>query len=261
MPFSKISFLLALLLLTAAGPGYPADASKLKAAWADAEAVRSVFFIEGMSCRACTIMLHRKINGAEGVYWARFNFPLRLLTVYHSPKAFPASAVTAMMDGSSELKASLLAHKPAASFKPGRKPALASWKGGRVDLSETGPVLKPFERYLTDEMGETDERTQVCHEILGENARNRLLAAIAIKEGVGAGASVKEFPRPVLKDFYWRDNTAPSTPDERALAAYVSKKTSDGSPKDEMRLFDNLLKKLYAETVFEFTGEYAEIRK
>lgn len=258
MPFRKIALILAVVLSAFAARAAESAPSGLKNAWVDVHAVRSVFFIEGMSCRACAMMLHRKINGSKGVYWARFNFPLRLLTLYHSPQSFPASNVTGAMDGSSELKATLIAQKPASVFKPGKTAKLASWNGARVDSSEKEPILKPFASYLTAEMGESDERTQVYYEILGENARNRLLWSMAMKEGVEDLPSIKEFPRPVMKDFYWQENTAPTTPTDRAVAAYVSKMTSGSSPKDEMKQFEDLLKRIYAETAFEFTGEYAE---
>lgn len=256
--FSRFFSIIALLLCLSS-PTLAADSKKLAAAWADKGAARSVFFIDGMACRACTMMLDRKLNTAKGVYWARFNFPLRLLTLYHDPKSYPTASIEKLMDGSSELRAVLMESKPAATFKPGKSTPLASWNGGKVELSEAGRIVDPFREYLAKEMGETDEKTQVFHEILGEAARNRILAALAAREGFKGEAPVEELPRPVMKDFYWfRDIAAPSRED-RAIAEFLGKKVLNGTPDAEMKLFDGFLLDLWKKSALDFRGEYLEI--
>lgn len=256
--FSRFFSIIALLLCLTS-PSLAADSGKLAAAWADKGAARSVFFIEGMTCRACTMLLDRKLNTAKGVYWARFNFPLRLLTVYHDPKTYPTANVEKLMDGSSELRALHLASAPAASFKPGKSTPLASWKGGKVEGSGAGRILDPFREYLAKEMGESDEKTQVFYEILGEAVRTRILAALAAKEGFRGETRLEELPRPIIKDFYWFKEIAAPSREDRAIAEFLGKKVLTGTPDAEMKLFDGFLSDLWKKSALDFRGEFLEI--
>ena len=78
--------LLVFLSLSLADPSAAASrAERYREGLNDPAAVRSVYFVRGMSCRACTMLIDRKLNSEEGIYWARFNYPLRIFTVVHDP--------------------------------------------------------------------------------------------------------------------------------------------------------------------------------
>lgn len=247
-----------LLLLALAGGSAAAEKPGLKEAWADKNAVRSVFFIEGMACRACSMILDRKINNSKGVYWARFNFPMRLFTIYHDPKAYPTKNIENYMDGSAELKAVLLSSAPAAKFKPTNKSQLASWKGGKADVSEMEMVLRPFKDYLNKELGDTPEKVQLYHEILGEAMRNRALAQLAKSEGFNGDTKITDLPNPIVKDFYWTDDIAAPSRDDRAITEYLTAKVLTEKVTNEMEAFDLFLLDFWKKSGMDFRGEYLE---
>jgi len=90
---SLVALLVLFLPVRFAAAEPPARLAGLTRAWKDPNAVRSVFFIHGMSCRACTMLLDRRLSTTAGLFWARFNFPLRTLTVYHDPRALPTRTI------------------------------------------------------------------------------------------------------------------------------------------------------------------------
>jgi copper chaperone CopZ len=246
-----------LLAFVLAGAAQAASLDGLRKAWADPAASRSTFFIGGMSCRACTMMLDRNLSRTPGVLWARFNYPLRLLTVYHDPRKTAAEAIVASIGASGELRAVHLETRPARNARPAVKDSLASWKGGSVAAAAAPAILKPFEPTLREQLGDSPERAQVIYEILGEAVRNRILAALAKKEGYAKGGSPPPLPDVVAKDFYWPEKLLPLTPDEAAIARFLSAGVLKAGG-NERKDFEAWLLGLWRSIGFDFRGEVAE---
>lgn len=242
-----------------AGSAQAASPDGLRKAWADPTAVRSTFFIEGMSCRACTMMLDLNLNRTPGILWARFNYPLRLLTAYHDPKKVSSDTIVASVAKAKELKAVFLESRPAARFKPGPKGSLAAWKGGTVGAKEATAILKPFETSLREQLGDSAERSQVEYEILGEVVRNRILLGFARKAGYTGKGQPGALPEVVAKDFYWPEKLLPLTSDEASLAAFLNGEVLMAKAEEQRRKdFDAWLLRLWRKIDIDFRGEVAE---
>jgi hypothetical protein len=257
MPRNRIYRILPLALLLLPSPAMAARAQGLLKAWADPSALRSTFFIEGMTCRACSIPMDIHVNGKEGVYWGRFNYPLRLLTVYHDPKKASADTIRAIVDQAKEFRTVFLESRPAAEFKPSPNAPLATWKGGAVPAAKVKTILQPFEEHLRAELGDSEEVPQVRYEILGEAVRNRLLAARAKKAGFPGKRAVSRLPEVVIKEFYWPEKMLPLSPDETAIAGFVLVQVLGGD-QNNRRAFENWLLNLWRGIAFEFRGEAVE---
>ncbi len=219
------------------------------------EAVRSVFFISGMSCRACTTILDKKIGKMEGVYWARFNFPLRLLTVYRDPKTAPAQSLAALVDNSGELKAKLLHEEPSSKILADKNKELAKWDGAKLALSESGAILKPFEENLKSLMGETPETAQVRYEILGEALRNKMILVEASAVRQKPAPALTDLPPVIAKDFYWPDSLRPLSENEKTVGAFIEERVTKKDFENGRKLFDEWLFGLYRKAKFDFRGE------
>lgn len=175
---------LALLISSAIAPVHAVRDQCLVEAWKDPDALRSVFLVEEMTCRACTMILDRHLNREEGIYWARFNYPLRLLVVHHDPRKVPADALEDFVDRSEEFRAVHLGSSPAWGFRSGKAVPVASWSGGSFSPGQASRRLEPFLPVLWREFGdhENEEKTQAAYEILGEMVRTEILAAAAAAE-------------------------------------------------------------------------------
>lgn len=249
---------LALIPLLLAPLAEAAQGDALPRAWADPAAVRSTFFVEGMSCRACTMMLDLNLNRTPGILWARFNYPLRLLTVYHDPKKASSDAIAAFVAKAKELKAVFLESRPATGFKPSSKGSLAVWKAGTVGAAEAAAILKPFEASLREQLGGSEERPQVEYEILGEAVRNRILFGLARKGGYTGKGQTGSLPEVVAKDFYWPDSLVPLTSDEASVGAFLKDKVLTAPAEPQRRKdFDAWLLRLWRKIGFDFRGEVA----
>lgn len=248
---------IALGALLLAAPTPAASPDGLRRAWGDPAAVRSTFFVEGMTCRACTLMLDLHLNRTPGVYWARFNYPLRLLTVYHDPRKASSSSVAAVVDKAGELTAVALGSRPAARFAPGPKAPLAAWKGGSVAKGEARAILTPFQASLREQLGDSAERPQVEYEILGEAVRHRILLGLARKAGHRKD-SAASLPEVVAKDFYWPEDRLALTPDEAAVAAFLHRSVLTARTEEQRRRdFDAWLLDLWRSIDLDFRGESA----
>ena len=258
MRLKQASWLLLPALLTSITTAAAAPRSDgLKKAWADASARRSTFFVEGMTCRACSVAMDVRLSEKDGVYWSRFNYPLRLLTVYHDPKKVPAEAITATVHLAKEFRAVPLASRPAAGYRPSKKSPLATWKGGTAAVADAEGILRPFEANLRKEIRDSEEVIQVRYEILGEAVRNRILLERAKKAGYPGKSAVAQLPEVLAKDFYWPDNLLDVSPSEAAIAGFVTTEVMAGKMNDP-KAFDAWLLKLWREIEFDFRGEALE---
>lgn len=258
------SFVAAVTLFTlpAGGAARSERAGKLEEAAASKQIVRTVYFVEGMSCRACTLLLDRHLAKEKGVLWARFNYPLRLFTAYHDPDVMSVTKLEEFVDQHEELDVVLMESRPAASFPKGD--AVAVWRGGSYALSDALALPPKFQQGLSDYMLDegTPEWYQVVYEIAGEDVRNLILQGLARKNGFD-GAEAAELPFVVSKDFYWPSGNLEPTADEKAMARYVSKEILGGEEghKESIKKFDAWLKVLYEELDFEFRGEIMELQE
>lgn len=252
------NILAVLLLLSVAVSSSAADAAGLDKALAAPGTLRSVFFVEGMSCRACTTILEKRIANAPGVLWSRFNFPLRLLTAYHDPKIVSRDKIAALVNDSGELKAVFLSGVAASELKPVTRVNLGEWKGGKVMHCDTVAILRPFEHFLKELLGETRELPQARYEILGEHVRNKIFLEAAKKAGYGRKAGAEEFPPVIAKDFYWPETLRPLTGDEKIIAAFIEEEVTKKDPENSGKLFDAWLLALWRDLNFNFYGEFAE---
>jgi len=258
---------LLLLLLTAgtslaAAAGTPRSAG-LQMAWKAPGSVRNVFFVGNMSCRACTFLLDRRLAREEGVFWTRFNYPLRLLVIYHDPGAFPVSRVEGFVAQAGELSTVLLESGPASSYRPAAGDSPARWKGGALTLEEALGAPEPFEETLREMMIErgSGEWNQIAYEIAGEEARNRIFLELARAAGYGDGKAPVEQPAMLSKDFYWPVELLPLTVDEAAVARFVREQIIKGDETEIGRdRFDSWLLDLWKELSFDFRGEYLELQ-
>lgn len=259
-----------LLLFTLVGHGAtaaPAAAARsngLTTAWSDPAASRSVFFLHGMACRACTFLIDRALASRKGVFWARFNYPLRLLVVYHDPSIWPVSGVKEFIDQSGELSATLLESLAARSVQPGGDDPAASWSGGTLSRVEAGKAPARFEETLGAMMIErgTEEWAQIAYEIAGEEVRTRIFLALARAGGYAEGASPVELPVVISKDFYWPVELLPLTADEAAIARFIRQEVIRGDETEVGReRFDDWLLDLWKKAALDFRGEILEVTK
>ena len=136
------------LSLPAPTAASPDRSASLRRAYSAEGAVRIVYFVRGMNCRACTIIIDRLLNGMEGVYWARFSYPIRLLTVYSDPAKLPGNAVEDLIASSGKLQLVLLESAAAGDYAPGVGDPVAKWKGGSLSLAEAREAPARFKSML-----------------------------------------------------------------------------------------------------------------
>lgn len=254
---------LTFFLAGASGAAQPRR-NRLPAAWSSPGAVRSVLFVRGMTCRACTMLLDRSLNASAGVLWARFNFPLRLLVVYHDPKTAPLSTITTLVSSAGELRAETVHSGPAGRFAPGGKGPIASWKGGALTRGEAKSTLDRFAASLRNigiDEG-SDELDQFSYEILGEEVRTRVLKASAAAAGFGTGPPGTTLPTVIPREFYWPADALDPTPEEAGIARYLREKVLLGDEGEKGRArFDDWLLALWLKTELEFFGEHLELKR
>lgn len=261
---SPVLLLAASLLLAPAASAAPERTEELRKGLAAPGTLRSVFFIGGMSCRACTLIIDRHLNEREGVHWARFNYPLRLFTVYHDPARAGVAAIERMIAATGELRARLLESEPAAGQAPGRAGAVASWKGGSMSRPEAEAAPVPFAATLADNMIDegSEEWNQVVYEIAGEAVRNRILRAAAAGDGYHPPAGKVDLPAVIAKDFYWPVERLAPTPEEAAVALFVREKVILGDEGKEGReRFDDWLLGVWKDLRLDFRGEILELER
>lgn len=238
-----------------------ARAPRIEAGAAAQGALRSVFFVEGMSCRACTLILDRRLAEMEGVYWARFNYPLRLFTAYHDPAMVSVDAMGDFVNAHEELDAVHMESLPASeAFRPGGE--IAAWEGNVFSEAEARDLPAKFKKGLEDYMIDEGmpEWHQVIYEITGEEIRNRILIGLAKEKGF-SGSDKTALPFVVAKDFYWPSDRLDPTADESAMAKFVVQEILGGTEgKDAIERFDNWLLAFYRKQDFVFRGENLELK-
>jgi copper chaperone CopZ len=255
----SLAWILSVFLLVAvAASSMAADAAGLDKALAAPGTLRSVFFVQGMSCRACTTILEKRIANTPGVLWSRFNFPLRLLTVYHDPRSVSRDGISALVNDSGELDAVFLSGADASGLNPVKRDTLAEWKGKKVSVNDAAAILRPFENVLAELLGETRELPQARYEILGEHVRNRIILEAAKKAGYERKARAEDFPPVMAKDFYWPETLRPLTADEKIIASFIEEEVTKKDPERSGKLFDAWLLALWRGLNFNFYGEFAE---
>lgn len=257
----------AVLLLSLLAIPFPARAGAagpagLRRALVSPTAERTVFFVRGMSCRACTLLIDRKLNGEDGVHWARFNYPLRTLVAYHEPEKVTAGAITSFIASSGELEAVVMKGEPASSGGARNSDAAARWKGGSLSADEARRAPEPFVEMLRAYMIEegTPEWMQVAYEIAGERVRNAILEGRALSSGYEPAKGTKEeIPAVIAKDFYYPAEKLDPTPVETAMARFIRKDVILGDEGEEGRhRFDAWLFSLWQEIDLDFRGEILE---
>jgi hypothetical protein len=252
--------LVLLLFLTSASTLNAFEGEGLKSAWKNDAVVRSTYFVKGMSCRACTMLLDRRLFNTPGIYWARFNYPIRLFTIYHDPNVFTNSELEELAGKAGEIEIKLISQKKAVAFSPTSKSLLARWEGGELKENEITKILAPFKDFLTSEMGvESYERLKVEQEILGEALRHRIFLNEAKKAGF-RGKTPADIPALMLKDFYWPTDLRPLTRDESTVMAFLDEAVLVEPAHKDIETFDAYLYKLWRDKKVEFFGEYAEIK-
>jgi hypothetical protein len=256
-------FTLAVAVLGASpAEGLSLRTAGLRRAISDAGAVRNVYFVRGMNCRACTLILDRNLNEMDGVLWARFAYPARLLTIYLDPGQISASRVEEMINFSGKLNLVLLASGPARDYAAAEGVPVGAWKGGSLSLTEAREAPKRFLSMLEAYMIEpgTDDWHQVLFEISAEEMRNRIFLARAREEGYTPGAAGGELPVFISKDFHYPVELMPLTPEEAAVARYVRERVIEGDESEEgMKKFDSWLLALWKDLGLDFRGEILEL--
>ena len=236
--------------------------ASLRQAFADKGAVRNVYFVRGMNCRACTIIIDRVLNGMDGVYWARFSYPVRLLTVYSDPAKVSGSAVEEFIMSSDKLELVLLESAAAGGYAPRKGDPVAAWKGGDLSLVEARDMPGRFQTMLDAYSLDpgAGEWNQVVYEIVSEAVRGRILLAVAGENGYTPGKTGGELPVFISKDFYWPVDLLPLTSEEAAVGNFVREKVvaGDESEKGLMR-FDTWLLALWRDIGFDYRGEIIEL--
>jgi hypothetical protein len=255
--------LLVFLSLSLADPSAAASrAERYREGLNDPAAVRSVYFVRGMSCRACTMLIDRKLNSDEGIYWARFNYPLRIFTVVHDPGKYPGADLEKFIAEPGELTLVPLGSSPAADSQYQKGDPVVSWTGGSLSLDEARAAPTPFEKTIQDfgiEKG-SEDWLQVAYEIAGEEARNRIILAKALAAGYGKGTAEGEIPVVVAKDFYWPTELLPPNAEEAAVARFLREKVILGDESEAGRKrFDDWLLGLWREIRLDFKGEALEL--
>jgi len=247
--------------VAAAADSPPDRAVGLRRAWADPQAVRSVFFVRGMSCRACTMLLDRNLAGTDGIYWARFNYPLRLLVAYHDQRRVSAGQLEEMASAA-ELRAERLETYPAAGYAPGRHMRVAAWKGGGIGLEEAREIPERFRAGLKANLLEPSdpEYRQVIDEIVGEEVRTRILAERAAAAGYATGPADTVLPAVIARDFYYPADALKPTPQEAGIARFLMEKVLLGDEGEKGRArFDDWLRDLWKDARLDLRVEYLEV--
>jgi hypothetical protein len=245
--------LLVLLTLTFAAPSAEASrADRYREGLNDPAAVRSVYFVRGMACRACTMLVDRKLNREEGIYWA----------VVHDPGKYSGVALEKFIAEPGELSLALLGSGPAASFLYRKGDPVVTWTGGSLSLEEARTSSRPFEETILDfgiKKG-SEDWAQVAYEIAAEEARNRIILAMALAGGFDKGVVEEEILTVVAKDFYWPTELLPPTADESAMARVLREKVMLGDESEAGReRFDDWLLGLWQEIALDFKGEALEL--
>lgn len=257
-------FLLAALLGTVPASAVSERTGGLRKALAVPGAVRSVFFVRGMSCRACTLLMDRHLNRVAGVFWGRFNYPLRLLVVYHDSKYVSTAALEEFVNRSGELGAEIMRSTLAGEVVMSVDHPVARWKGGSLTFEEARVAPQPFEGMIEEYMIDrgTEMWVQVVYEIAGEEARNRILRARASAAGYEAGGAAVDIPTFIAKDFYWPVELMPPTPEEAAVSRFLRERViSDDEEEKGRGLFDEWLLELWREIELDFRGEILELQE
>lgn len=238
----------------------PPRAAALPRAWRDPQAVRSVFFVSGMTCRACTLLLDRKLAQTKGVYWARFTFPLRLLVAYHDQGTVSTGALRDLVS-QAELRAELLESYPASGYFPGRRVRVAGWKGGEMPLAEAQELPEAFRPTLQREGIEPGdgEYPQIAGEIVGEEVRRRILSERAAAAGFPSGPADTVLPPVLAREFYYPADALRPTPAEAGIALFLKQKVLLGDEGEIGRArFDAWLRSLWKDVRLDFRPEYLE---
>lgn len=210
------------------------------------------------------MLLDRRLSTADGVLWTRFNFPLRLLTVYHDPRVLPDGTVVQFVAETGELRAELLGSLPASRYAPVGAPAAATWKGGALPLAEARGLPRRFLPTLKQNLLEEGdaEYAQVIYEIVGEGVRDRIFQARAAAAGYASGPPETRLPSVVPRDFYWPAEARRPTPAEAGVARFLLEKVMLGDEGDEGRArFERWLLALWREAGLDYRGEYLETEK
>ena len=256
--------ILFILSLSLADPSAAASrADRYREGLSDPAAVRAVYFVRGMACRACTMLIDRKLNAEEGIYWARFNYPLRIFTVVHDPGKYSGASLEKLIAAPGELTLVLLKSERLAASMYGEGDPVVTWTGGSLSLEEARTSSRPFEKTIEDfgiEKG-SEDWAQVAYEIAGEETRNRIILARALAGGFGKmGVGEEEIPVMVAKDFYWPTELLRPTADEAAAARFLREKVILGDEAEAGReRFDDWLLGLWREIALDFRGEALEL--
>ena len=254
---------LALVLALAHGDATGAQLRRalLPAAREAPQAVRSVIFVHGMTCRACTMLLDRRLGATPGVYWNRFNFPLRLLVVYHDPAVAPPDSILALVGSSGELRAEALRSALVSALPPGEETTLASWKGGALSAKEAQAEIDRFAASLgkTDVVEGSEEWDQFSYEIIGEAVRGRILRERAAAAGFRTGPPGTTLPAVIPREFYWPAHALAPTPEEAGVARFLREQVLLGDEGDKGRArFDDWLLALWRAIDLDFRAEARE---
>ncbi len=245
---------------TLAAEGDAPRAAGLARAWRDPQAVRTVFFVRGMTCRACTMLLDRRMVTTEGIYWSRFNYPLRLLIVYHDQRLISTGALRDLVS-QGELRAEMAESYPASGYYPDRRVRVAAWRGAGVTVEEAGGFPERFRATLKRNMLEPGdgEYEQVISEIVGEEIRRRVLAEQAAAAGYAAGPVETVLPPVLSREFYYPADALRPTPIEAGIALFLKEKVLRGDEGEKGRSrFDAWLHDLWKEVRLDFRPEYLE---
>lgn len=264
-PLRRLAILIglcAVVTLSAPAAASPDRTASLRQAFSEEGAVRSVYFVRGMNCRACTIIIDRVLNGMDGVYWARFSYPVRLLTVYSDPAKVSGSAVEEFIMSSDKLELVLLESAAAAGYAPRKGDPVAAWKGGDLSLVEARDMPGRFQTMLdvySLEPGEP-EWDQMVYEIVSEAVRGRILLAVAGENGYTPGKTGGELPVFISKDFYWPVDLLPLTSEEAAVGNFVREKVVAGDESEKgLVQFDTWLLGVWKDLGFDYRGEIIEL--
>jgi hypothetical protein len=208
------------------------------------------------------MLVDRSLNKEEGIFWARFNYPLRIFTVVHDPGKYSGAALEKFIAQPGELSLVPLESGPAADYRYREGDPVVSWTGGHLNLEEARAASRPFEKTIEDFgiANGSEDWAQVVYEIAGEESRNRILLAMALAGGFGMGAGKTEIPVVVAKDFYWPTELLPPTADEAAVARLLREKVILGDESEAGReRFDDWLLELWREVDLDFRGEALEL--
>jgi len=265
LPLRRLAILIglcAVVVLSAPAAASPDRTASLRQAFSAERAVRSVYFVRGMNCRACTIIIDRVLNGMDGVYWARFSYHVRLLTVYSDPAKISASEVEELIMSSDKLELVVLESGAAGDYEPRDGIPVAAWKGGALSLAEARRAPGRFQEMLDAYSLEpgAPEWNQVVYEIVSESVRGRILLAVAGENGYPPGKAGGDLPVFISKDFYWPVELLPLTAEEAAVSSFVRETVVAGDEsEDGLMRFDTWLLALWRDIGFDYRGEIIEL--